>query len=55
MNRLHPKEIILGFSQDGVYKAYKQNDVESKKIINDSIDNNPIMLGFFIFSKLTCI
>ena len=43
-DRLHPKEIILGFSQDGVYKAYKQNDVESKKIINDSIDNNPIML-----------
>ena len=43
-DRLHPKEIILGFSQDGIYKAYKQNDVESKKIINDSIDENPIML-----------
>lgn len=43
-DRLHPKEIILGFSQDGIYKAYRQNDVESKKIINDSLDNNPIML-----------
>ena len=28
-DRMHPKEIILGFNQDGIYKAYKQNDIES--------------------------
>lgn len=36
-DRLHPKEIIIGFTQDDVYKAYKQSDIESEIIINDSI------------------
>jgi hypothetical protein len=43
-DRMHPKEIILGFNQDGIYKAYKQNDVESKILINDSIGDVPVML-----------
>lgn len=43
-DRLHPKEIILGFNQDGIYKAYKQNDIESKILVNDSIGKIPIML-----------
>ncbi len=43
-DRMHPKEIILGFNQDGIYKAYKQNDVESNIIINDSIGETPVML-----------
>ncbi len=43
-DRMHPKEIILGFNQDGTYKAYKQNDVESKILINDSIGDVPVML-----------
>ena len=43
-DRLHPKEIIIGFNQDDVFKAYKQNDIESKIIINDSIGNTPVML-----------
>jgi len=43
-DRMHPKEIILGFNQDGIYKAYKQNDVESNIIINDSIGETPLML-----------
>ena len=43
-DRLHPKEIIIGFNQDNVYKAYKQNDIESKIIINDSIGQTPVML-----------
>jgi len=43
-DRLHPKEIIIGFSQDDVYKAYKQNDIESNIIINDFIGETPIML-----------
>jgi len=44
-DRLHPKEIIIGFSQDDVYKAYKQHDIESEIIINDSIGNTPVMLA----------
>lgn len=43
-NRMHPKEIILGFNDGDVYKAYKQQDVESAVIINDQINNNPIFL-----------
>ena len=43
-DRLHPKEIIIGFSQDDVYKAYKQNDIESNIIINDFIGETPVML-----------
>ena len=43
-DRLLPKEIIIGFSQDNLYKAYKQNDIESNVIINDSIGETPLML-----------
>lgn len=43
-DRINPKEIILGFNQDGIYKAYKQNDVELNIIINDSIGKTPVML-----------
>jgi hypothetical protein len=43
-DRMHPKEIILGFNEDGIYKAYKQNDVELHKVINDDIGETPLML-----------
>jgi len=43
-DRMHQKEIILGFHEDSTYKAYKQDDVEAKNIINDYISNTPIML-----------
>jgi len=43
-DRMHPKEIILGFNRDDIYKAYKQNDIESNVIINDSIGETPVML-----------
>ena len=43
-DRMHPKEIILGFNDGDVYKSYKQQDVESAVIINDQINNNPIFL-----------
>jgi len=49
-DRMHPKEIILGFNQDGIYKAYKQNDIESNVIINDSIGKIPVTL-FSLFSQ----
>ena len=43
-DRMFPKEIILGFNQDDIYKAYKQNDIESNIILNDSIGEIPVML-----------
>ena len=43
-DRINPKEIILGFHQNDIYKAYKQNDIESNIVINDSIGKTPIML-----------
>jgi len=43
-DRMHPKEIILGFHEDGIYKAYKQNDVEINNIINDKVGNTSLML-----------
>lgn len=43
-DRLFPKEIIIGFNEDGIYKAYKQNDIESIVIINDLIGETPVML-----------
>jgi hypothetical protein len=43
-DRLFPKEIITGFNQDGIYKAYKQNDIESNVVINDLIGETPVIL-----------
>ena len=43
-DRMHPKEIILGFHQNDIYKAYKQNDIESNVLVNDSIGEIPVML-----------
>ena len=43
-DRLPPKEIVIGFNQDDIYKAYKQNDIESEILINDFIGDTPVML-----------
>jgi hypothetical protein len=43
-DRLFPKEIVIGFNENGIYKAYKQNDIESNILINDSIGDTPVML-----------
>ena len=43
-DRLSPKEIVIGFNQDDLYKAYKQNDIESEILINDFIGDTPVML-----------
>jgi len=43
-DRIPPKEIIIGFNQDSIYKAYKQEDIESNKVINDFVGSIPIML-----------
>ena len=43
-DRMHPKEIILGFGLEGIRKAYKQNDVESNTLINDFVGPIPLLL-----------
>ena len=42
--RMHPKEIILGFHIDDVHKAYKQFDLQNMVVTNDNIGNTPILL-----------
>ena len=42
--RIHPKEIIIGIEIDNVYKAYRQNDIESENVINDFVNNEPLLL-----------
>jgi hypothetical protein len=43
-DRMHPKEIILGFDHNGSYKAYNLSDIESRKIINDNINERNLVL-----------
>ena len=43
-DRMPPKDVILGFHQDDVYKAFRQNDIESNIVINDSVGEIPVML-----------
>jgi hypothetical protein len=43
-DRLGLKEIIIGLENDGQYKAYKLQDIEDKRIINDEINNKSISL-----------
>ena len=43
-DRMHPKEIIIGIEINDIYKAYKQSDIESEYVINDSFGNKPILL-----------
>jgi len=43
-DRIHPKEIIIGFTENEFSKAYKQNDIESKILINDYVGETPVLL-----------
>jgi len=36
-DRIHPKTVIFGIEVDGVFKAYKEKDLEDVRIIEDSI------------------
>jgi len=42
-DRIPPKEIIIGIKENDSFKAYKQEDVESKIIINDKIDDSSLL------------
>ena len=43
-DRMHPKEVILGFDIGDTYKAYRQSDVEEMIVINDEIETTQILL-----------
>ena len=43
-DRLGLKEIVVGFENNGQYKAYKLQEIENKKVINDQMKGKPIVL-----------
>ena len=43
-DRLPQKELIVGLHEGDIYKAYKQNDIESSAIINDEINGKSFLL-----------
>lgn len=43
-DRLGLKEIVIGFENNGQYKAYKLQEIENKNIINDQVNGKPIAL-----------
>ena len=43
-DRLGLKEIVVGFENKGQYKAYKLQEIEHKKVINDQINGKAIAL-----------
>ena len=49
--RMHPKEIILGFHVGDTYKAYKQFDLQNNIVTNDKIEETPILLASFFLGN----
>jgi hypothetical protein len=43
-DRLGLKEIVIGFENNGQYKAFKLQEIENKKVINDQVKGKPIVL-----------
>jgi hypothetical protein len=43
-DRLGLKEIVVGLENKGQYKAYKLQEIENKKILNDQVNGKPIAL-----------
>lgn len=43
-DRMHPKEIILGFEHNESFKAYKMTDIKSQGIINDNVGGQNLVL-----------
>jgi hypothetical protein len=43
-NRLGLKEIVVGFENKGQYKAYKLQEIEDNKVINDQVNGKSITL-----------
>jgi hypothetical protein len=43
-DRLGLKEIVVGFENNDQYKAYKLQEIENKKVINDQVNGKPLAL-----------
>lgn len=43
-DRMHPKEKIIGYYDSGQFKAYKLIDLETLKVVNDSVGDKQILL-----------
>ncbi len=43
-DRVHPKTVIFGIAVNGVYKAYKEDDLEESKVIEDTVGEVRIKL-----------
>jgi Protein of unknown function (DUF3179) len=43
-DRLGLKEIVIGFENEGQHKAYKLQEIEDKKVINDRVNGKPVVL-----------
>ncbi len=43
-NRIHAKTVIFGIEVDGVYKAYKEDDLKATGVIEDSIGETKIKI-----------
>lgn len=43
-DRLGPKELVMGLEHDNSSKAYKLDDLEKAKVVNDSIDGKHVLL-----------
>jgi hypothetical protein len=43
-NRLGPKEIVIGFENEGQNQAYRLQDVEKMNVINDQVNTKPVAL-----------
>ncbi len=42
--RMHPKEIIVGYEDSQIYKAYKISDLEAAKVVNDDLGGKSIVI-----------
>ena len=49
--RLGLKELVVGLDNEGQYKAYVLNQIESSKIINDKVGNKSIVL-FSLYPRM---
>ena len=49
--RLGLKEMVVGLDNGGLYKAYLLHQIESSKVINDKINNKPVVL-FSLYPRM---
>ena len=43
-DRLGVKEVVIGLEHEGFFKAYKLQDIEDKKVINDEVNGKSVLL-----------